>query len=42
MIKIRLLRYLRWKAAKLGEYCNNHPFDKGAYGLYLTLIDLLY
>lgn len=35
-------RYLRYKVSELGEYCNNHPYDKVAYGLYLIMIDILY
>lgn len=39
-MKQRLLRYVRWKLGSLGEYCNNNPFDKIAYTLYLILIDI--
>lgn len=38
----KIKRWLRWKTSNLGEYCNNHPYDEVAYGLYLILIDILY
>lgn len=41
-MKIKILKWLRWKISNLGEYCNNNPYDKLAYGLYLTLTDIVY
>lgn len=41
-MKIKILKWLRWKVSNLGEYCNRHPYDDFAYGLYLTLIDIVY
>lgn len=38
----KLKRWGRNKVSNLGEYCNNHPYDKVAYGIYLMLIDILY
>lgn len=42
MIKVEILKWLRHKVSNLGEYCNNNPYNKAAYGLYLSLVDLAY
>lgn len=37
-----LLKQIRREISYLGEYCNNSPFDKFSYNLYLIMITIFY